>query len=536
MPYNTNRELPDWVKRNFPDGVQSAFRKAFNAALKQYKGDEGKAMAVAISVLKKMGWVKRDDKWIKAESAYVKDLLYTGNFPHPQFSEQTITISVNDLQKIAENTAKFIEEGGKVPLTISHPATEEEKLATTQGYLQDVWVDEEEKKLYGLLSLNDTSEAKEWIQEGKLKSVSPGIYHDVITSAGKFDALIDHIALTASPHLLAQDEFIPINAERFSAYQIFFENNAVTGESGGGVFTEIKKLLLEILATVKGENFASREEAKKAQKARSKKYGIGIKDGGNVTKPSEWSTVADDDFLDPVNYRYPCPNAEQTRAAVRYWGKPANQAQYTPQERAIINRRLEEKLKQYKIGKYTESEIHTEEGNKMDLEELKKENEGLKKQIEELQTKVADYEKAEKERLEAEKKKAISDFEARVDKLIEEKKVQPATKEKLVADFTTLYENKIEDADRLLLERFESAPTMKNELRQAVVSVNNETIDYSTDEGREKVVALFEKRARELKEKDPNGEGRSYLAYYDRARKQIIEEYNINESILESEV
>jgi len=89
---------------------------------------------------------------------------------------------------------------------------------------------------------------------------------------------------------------------------------------------------------------------KQAQEARSKKYGIAIKEGGNVTKPGEWANVDDDDFLDPVNYRYPCPNADQTRAAAAYWGKEKNQEPYSSEERAIINKRFASKEKQYKIG------------------------------------------------------------------------------------------------------------------------------------------------------------------------------------------
>src|SRR3990170_1052465 len=44
---------------------------------------------------------------------------------------------------------------------------------------------------------------------------------------------------------------------------------------------------------------------KKAQQARSKKYGIGIKAGGNVTKPADYADVPEDQFADPVNFRYP---------------------------------------------------------------------------------------------------------------------------------------------------------------------------------------------------------------------------------------
>ena len=50
-PYKTNSDLPPAV-RKYPSGAQTAFRKAFNAALKFYK-DETKAFKVAWSVLKK---------------------------------------------------------------------------------------------------------------------------------------------------------------------------------------------------------------------------------------------------------------------------------------------------------------------------------------------------------------------------------------------------------------------------------------------------------------------------------------------------
>ena len=91
-------------------------------------------------------------------------------------------------------------------------------------------------------------------------------------------------------------------------------------------------------------------EAKKEQEDRSKKYGIAVKDNGNVTKPSEWKSVPDEDFLDPVNYSYPCPTADQTVAAARYWGKDSNRSVYSSEEQAIITKRLEDKKKKFGIG------------------------------------------------------------------------------------------------------------------------------------------------------------------------------------------
>ena len=91
-------------------------------------------------------------------------------------------------------------------------------------------------------------------------------------------------------------------------------------------------------------------DTKQAQEERSRKYNIAIKDGGHVTKPGEWQNVPDDGFLDPVNYRYPCPDASQTRAAASYWGHPDNQSQYSSEERALIDKRLAAMEKKFKIG------------------------------------------------------------------------------------------------------------------------------------------------------------------------------------------
>ncbi|RKY01282.1 MAG: hypothetical protein DRP55_04565, partial [Spirochaetes bacterium] len=86
----------------------------------------------------------------------------------------------------------------------------------------------------------------------------------------------------------------------------------------------------------------------------SKKYKIGIKEGGHVTKPSEYKDCPDNQFADPVNYAYPLNTRERTLAAARYWGKPKNKAVYTPQEQEIITKRIERAKKRYKIGEYHE--------------------------------------------------------------------------------------------------------------------------------------------------------------------------------------
>jgi phage I-like protein len=144
----------------------------------------------------------------------------------------------------------------------------------------------------------------------------------------------------------------------------------------------------------------SREEARAAQEDRSRKYKIGVKDGGHVTKPGEWEDVPDDEWLDPVNYRYPCPDAEQTRAAASYWGQKQNQAQYNPEERSIINERLDTFRKKYKIGEYRK------EANKMEflkkiIAKLKMKEDATEAQVieefDKIMTRNADLEKQVKD-------------------------------------------------------------------------------------------------------------------------------------------
>jgi hypothetical protein len=91
-------------------------------------------------------------------------------------------------------------------------------------------------------------------------------------------------------------------------------------------------------------------DAKKAQAARSKEYGITVRDDGNVTKPDQWASVPDGEWLDPVNYAYPCPDAEQTRAAAAYWGKAENKAKYSEADQKAIDKRLAAMEKKHKVG------------------------------------------------------------------------------------------------------------------------------------------------------------------------------------------
>jgi hypothetical protein len=96
------------------------------------------------------------------------------------------------------------------------------------------------------------------------------------------------------------------------------------------------------------DNSRASEADKTAQESRAKKYGIGIKEGGHVTKPGKWSKVPDSEWADPVNYRYPVHDKVHADAAARYWAQPKNKKQYSPGEQSTISSRI--KRAQAKFG------------------------------------------------------------------------------------------------------------------------------------------------------------------------------------------
>lgn len=91
-------------------------------------------------------------------------------------------------------------------------------------------------------------------------------------------------------------------------------------------------------ATIEFEESDGNEE-KEAHAARASKHGIGAKEGGNKTKPSKYKDIPDDEFGDPVNYRYPL-DEEHIHDALSYWAKPKDREQYSKEEVGKITRRI----------------------------------------------------------------------------------------------------------------------------------------------------------------------------------------------------
>jgi len=215
----------------------------------------------------------------------------------------------------------------------------------------------------------------------------------------------------AAKKMIADEEYKYISPEFTLNY-----TNKETGEDVGAALLSVAITNRPFLEGFEGLSLTeevidmSDEDAKKAQEARSKKYGISIREDGNVTKPSEYADVADGDFADPVNYAYPLTPEERAIAAYKYFSKPKNKGFYSPEEQKKIESRIiaklpenmkEEARKNFKMEEImdekemeglkialTETNAKLTEANEK-IDALQKQADTLKKAYEDAQTALA---------------------------------------------------------------------------------------------------------------------------------------------------
>ncbi len=73
----------------------------------------------------------------------------------------------------------------------------------------------------------------------------------------------------------------------------------------------------------------SRDELLEALREREKKYGYKAPLNANLTKPSRWENVPEDEFADPVGYKYPVHTPRNACATLTYFNKPEDRTYYT---------------------------------------------------------------------------------------------------------------------------------------------------------------------------------------------------------------
>ena len=182
--------------------------------------------------------MKSAQAWLKdhnLERYWLKQLLYEGRFKHPQNPDEKVVLDKKTLREIADNTLQYLEQGGRIPVTIPpHPQTSEEKIENKTGNLMDV-LQIDETDVFGVLELSD--KANDWVKNNKVETVSPGVVYNVRTAHGTFSNLIDHVCITADPFLTKQSGFQPMTAESYNYAHVYF-GDTMNGYNGTGIWTD----------------------------------------------------------------------------------------------------------------------------------------------------------------------------------------------------------------------------------------------------------------------------------------------------------
>ncbi|MBD3260792.1 MAG: hypothetical protein GF334_03810, partial [Candidatus Altiarchaeales archaeon] len=103
------------------------------------------------------------------------------------------------------------------------------------------------------------------------------------------------------------------------------------------------------------------EDGQEAQQQRSARYGINIRDDGNINKPSEFGELPDSQWGDPVNYLYPVPDKEHAKAAKTAYNKDSEEYDYWAQR--TIRGRLNRLARKYGIGPIKQKNSQQFEGD-----------------------------------------------------------------------------------------------------------------------------------------------------------------------------
>lgn len=93
------------------------------------------------------------------------------------------------------------------------------------------------------------------------------------------------------------------------------------------------------------------DEARKDQERRSQKYGIAIKDGGHLAKPSEWKDVPEEKWGDPVNWKLPMPDKGHADNAASRLAQETFRKEYSADELKKIDSRVKDVQKSYQGDK-----------------------------------------------------------------------------------------------------------------------------------------------------------------------------------------
>lgn len=312
--------------------VRTIFYKTFNAAYENYKPendenyDEDKtleenreryAFAVAYAQLKKMGFDKKDDRWVHKERAKLEGtiMLHASMPAVASLDEDTIS----NLLKVARKLLNRIEENPEDWAAIWALGRLVDFIWSEHGALMK---DQESYQQY----LRDLASQ---VLEG---SASDGEEEGEPLSDGEGDEQL-------SPKELAEELVFVLEGAK-----------DMPPEEGG---------TLDLAEMKEKEGKFDREEAKRRQKIRAKREGITPKPTGSLIMPKKWRGIVPDHpdyWLDWTNYSFPVHDPPHVRNAAARLAQEKVRKYYSKRELKILEEKLDKVKKKFKIGEYREAE------------------------------------------------------------------------------------------------------------------------------------------------------------------------------------
>lgn len=422
MPYDRNSELPAEVKGKYKNRrQQSAFRKAFNNALKEY-GDESKAFAVAHSAAQRISAnVMNSSIFMVGEVHFeadeenprilrFKDVILA----RPETNKNRDNIDAKGIQELAETIAGM-------PIDVDHDTKKNVGFFTagrvgSEGELRvdgAVWLDRCEENgvdpqevldnLYGMSIEADAATAECSVCH-KVHANSKEYCSHIISVRARMKNSADRMmrglralggALTKKP-AGTNTGWDTLSGITFAAsHQEVDMSNKLTA-------SEIAELwVADIVAAI-----SKREDVSDADKKRAEKeYG-------------------DVEYADEKNKKYPL-DKEHVHAAWSYINMPKNAAKYSAEELAAIKGRIKRAAKKFGM-EISEDEKKNKENAAMTDEEKKAMMDKEKKETPEEEKKESPKEekKEKKEGMEAEyeaMKASVAEMTAKLEKASQEK-------------------------------------------------------------------------------------------------------------------
>lgn len=218
---------------------------------------------------------------------------------HTDSSGNTRQWTAEDLDKICETYNNQPEETRhEAPVVIGHPVTD----SPAYG-----WVEKLERRgnvLYAKLK-DLAKEFVEWVKKGLYRKRSIALYENL---------MLKHIGFLGGVPPAVKGLADPQFDENLGSFEFEFE-----------------------------------EADKNEQSRRSEKYGIKIKSELRFTKPQIYQNLTDEDFADPVHYKFPLTK-QYVLASLATWSRPSARRYYTEEEARIIVSRLLRSARNHKIN------------------------------------------------------------------------------------------------------------------------------------------------------------------------------------------